>query len=343
MMSKHNSPLRTTGLNTCLNSIGLNSGGHSKSTIKPRNNHHYNISYQNFNYNHLDHSSFNLIDTQPRSPNGKKNYDYLLKFLLVGDSDVGIDEIVEILSGLDNDSNELSSSAKFTIESTPGVNHSSTTILIDGKRVKIQLWNASGGQGRFSTIIRSYSRGAQGIILVYDITNNWSFKSLSRWLNEVEEHAPGIPKILIGNRLHLAFKRQVNSYTAENYAIKHNMSFFEISPLVNYNIRESFVELSRIVLKRHGMDNLWKHNSVLSLQEICCRTIVSSNTVYTIESLPIPNSLKYNLKSYLSSSYNPNKRYIHSYNHSKNSSCINHASFKKKAKSLFNSMFKLNS
>lgn len=72
---------------------------------------------------------------------------------------------------------------------------------------------------------------------------------------------PGITKVLIGNRLHLAFKRQVNSYTAENYAYKNNMPFFEISPLVNYNIRESFVELSRIVLKRHGMGNLWKHNS----------------------------------------------------------------------------------
>ena len=119
----------------------------------------------------------------------------------------------------------------------------------------------ASGQGRFGTIIRSYSRGAQGILLVYDITNKWSFSSLDRWLQEVEEHAPGIPKILIGNRLHLAFKRQVNAYTAENYAHKHSMSFFEISPLCNYNIKESFAELSRIVLKRHGMTNLWKHNS----------------------------------------------------------------------------------
>lgn len=119
----------------------------------------------------------------------------------------------------------------------------------------------ASGQGRFGTIIRSYSRGAQGILLVYDITNKWSFASLDRWLQEVEEHAPGIPKLLIGNRLHLAFKRQVNVLSAENYAHKHSMSFFEISPLCNYNIKESFAELSRIVLKRHGMSNLWKHNS----------------------------------------------------------------------------------
>ena len=143
------------------------------------------------------------------------------------------------------------------------------------------------------------------------------------------------------------------------------MSFYEISPLCNYNIKESFVELSRIVLKRHGMDNLWRNNnsgkcndasvmmklinlfafSVLSLQELCCRSIVSSNTIYSIEHLPIPNSLKYCLKSYLSfQSYYPNKKYIHPYKCShRNASCINHASFKKKAKSLFSSMFKLNS
>lgn len=61
-----------------------------------------------------------------------------------------------------------------------------TTILLDGKRVRLQLWDTSG-QGRFCTIIRSYSRGAQGVILVYDITNKWSFDGIDRWLKEVEE------------------------------------------------------------------------------------------------------------------------------------------------------------
>lgn len=64
--------------------------------------------------------------------------------------------------------------------------YKTTTILLDGKRVKLQLWDTSG-QGRFCTIIRSYSRGAQGIILVYDITNKWSFDGIGRWLKEVEE------------------------------------------------------------------------------------------------------------------------------------------------------------
>lgn len=63
--------------------------------------------------------------------------------------------------------------------------YKTTTILLDGKRVKLQLWDTSG-QGRFCTIIRSYSRGAQGVLLVYDITNKWSFDGIDRWLKEVD-------------------------------------------------------------------------------------------------------------------------------------------------------------
>jgi Ras-related protein Rab-40 len=64
--------------------------------------------------------------------------------------------------------------------------YKTTTILLDGKRVKLQVWDTSG-QGRFCTIIRSYSRGAQGVLLVYDITSKWSFDGIDRWLKEVEE------------------------------------------------------------------------------------------------------------------------------------------------------------
>ena len=75
---------------------------------------------------------------------------------------------------------------------------------------------------------RSYSRGAQGILLVYDITNKWSFEGMDRWVAEVEEHAPGIPKVLVGNRLHLAFKRQVDQSEAESYADRNHMGFYEV-------------------------------------------------------------------------------------------------------------------
>lgn len=145
-----------------------------------------------------------------------KSYDYLLKFLLVGDSDVGKGEILESLQ-------DGASESPYSYSN--GIDYKTTTILLDGRRVKLELWDTSG-QGRFCTIFRSYSRGAQGILLVYDITNRWSFDGIDRWIKEIDEHAPGVPRILVGNRLHLAFKRQVPTEQARAYAEKNGMTFF---------------------------------------------------------------------------------------------------------------------
>ncbi|KAH8236045.1 ras-related protein Rab-40C isoform X1 [Drosophila kikkawai] len=226
-----------------------------------------------------------------------KDYDYLLKVLLVGDSDVGKHEILSNLEDPSTESPFCSGNDCTSSHILQTVAYKTTTILLEGKRVKLQLWDTSG-QGRFCTIIRSYSRGAQGIILVYDITNKWSFDGIDRWLKEVDEHAPGIPKVLVGNRLHLAFKRQVAAKQAETYASRNNMSCFEISPLCDFNIRESFCELARMALHRNGMEHIWRSNKVLSLQELCCRTIVRRTSVYAIDSLPLPPSVKSTLKSY---------------------------------------------
>jgi Ras-related protein Rab-40 len=117
----------------------------------------------------------------------------------------------------------------------------------------------------------------QGILLVYDITNKWSFDGIHRWIKEIDEvgclwdssrpivihhsfvfqHAPGVPKILIGNRCHLAFKREVSESLAETYALKNDMAFFEVSPLCDFNVTESLAELSRVALKRNGMSRTW--------------------------------------------------------------------------------------
>ncbi|NXN12283.1 RB40C protein, partial [Indicator maculatus] len=156
----------------------------------------------------------------------------------------------------------------------------------------------TSGQGRFCTIFRSYSRGAQGILLVYDITNRWSFDGIDRWIKEIDEHAPGVPRILVGNRLHLAFKRQVPTEQARAYAEKNCMTFFEVSPLCNFNVIESFTELSRIVLMRHGMEKIWRPNRVFSLQDLCCRAIVSCTPVHLIDKLPLPVTIKSHLKSF---------------------------------------------
>ncbi|CAI9163619.1 unnamed protein product [Rangifer tarandus platyrhynchus] len=227
-------------------------------------------------------------------------YDFLLKFLLVGDSDVGKGEILASLQD---------GAAESPYGHPAGIDYKTTTILLDGRRVKLQLWDTSG-QGRFCTIFRSYSRGAQGVILVYDIANRWSFDGIDRWIKEINEHAPGVPKILVGNRLHLAFKRQVPTEQAQAYAERLGVTFFEVSPLCNFNITESFMELARIVLLRHGMDRLWRPSKVLSLQDLCCRAVVSCTPVHLVDRLPLPTALRSHLKSF-SMATGLNARMVH--------------------------------
>lgn len=85
---------------------------------------------------------------------------------------------------------------------------------------------------------------------------------------------------MVGNRLHLAFKRQVSVKEAESYASKHHMTLFEVSPLCDFNIRESFTELARRALHRNGMERLLRSNKGLFYFNI--ENIIDQNYVVLI-------------------------------------------------------------
>uniref|UniRef100_A0AAF5PG99 Ras family protein n=1 Tax=Wuchereria bancrofti TaxID=6293 RepID=A0AAF5PG99_WUCBA len=227
----------------------------------------------------------------------REEHEYMLKFLLVGDSDVGKDEIADFL----RPSVSYTPDALFIPFAVP----KTTVILLEGKFVRLELcFRDASGQGRFSTIIKSYSRGVQGILLVYDITNRWSFDGIRRWLAEIDEcfqHAPGVPKILIGNRLHLEFNRAVPRREAECFARKRNMQYFEISTLAYFNVHESITELARLVISRNGMHRLWKCAQVASLQDLCCRAIIKNiSNVHAIDRLLLPSFLQLKVRSFAS-------------------------------------------
>ncbi|XP_047689460.1 ras-related protein Rab-40B isoform X1 [Prionailurus viverrinus] len=145
------------------------------------------------------------------------------------------------------------------------------------------------------------------------------------------EHAPGVPKILVGNRLHLAFKRQVPTEQAQAYAARLGVTFFEVSPLCNFNITESFTELARTVLLRHGMDRLWRPSKVLTLQDLCCRAVVSCTPVHLVDKLPLPMALRSHLKSFSMAS-GLNARMMHGRSYSLTTSSTHKRSSLRKVK-----------
>ena len=83
---------------------------------------------------------------------------------------------------------------------------------------KAQIWDTAG-QERFRTITSSYYRGAHGIIIVYDITDEDSYNNVKQWLNEIDRYASEkVDKLLVGNKADLTDKRKVNAETAKEYA-----------------------------------------------------------------------------------------------------------------------------
>ena len=70
----------------------------------------------------------------------------------------------------------------------------------------------TAGQERFRTITTAYYRGAMGIMLVYDITNEKSFDNIKNWIRNIEEHASAdVEKMILGNKCDMNDKRQVNA------------------------------------------------------------------------------------------------------------------------------------
>lgn len=90
-----------------------------------------------------------------------REYDYLLKLVIIGNSSVGKSSVLLRFSD-----DQFSDSYLTTI----GVDFRFKTLTIDGKKVKLQIWDTAG-QERFRTITNAYYKGADGIVMVYDITN----------------------------------------------------------------------------------------------------------------------------------------------------------------------------
>uniref|UniRef100_A0A8D2QVW5 small monomeric GTPase n=1 Tax=Zosterops lateralis melanops TaxID=1220523 RepID=A0A8D2QVW5_ZOSLA len=110
------------------------------------------------------------------------------------------------------------------------------TIELDGKRIKLQIWDTAG-QERFRTITTAYYRGAMGIMLVYDITNEKSFENIRNWVRNIEEHAsPDVEKMILGNKCDANDKRQVSREQGEKLAASFGIKFMETSAKANINI-----------------------------------------------------------------------------------------------------------
>jgi len=162
-------------------------------------------------------------------------YAYLFKLLLIGDSGVGKTSL--LLRFADN---------KFldSFITTIGVDFKIKKMDVDGKAIKLQIWDTAG-QEKFRTITSSYYRGAHGIIVVYDVTNKESFLHVKGWLSDIDRYAQGnikVQKMLVGNKSDLP-NREVTFKEAKAFADSLGIKFAETSAKQSDNVMEAFTTM----------------------------------------------------------------------------------------------------
>merc|ERR1711939_824918 len=171
----------------------------------------------------------------------KKSYDMLIKLLLIGDSGVGKSCLLCRYADDVFNSNFIA---------TIGIDFKVRTIELDGKKIKLQIWDTAG-QERFRTITQAYYRGAMGILLVYDVTDDKSFNNVRTWHSNVEQHASeGVNKILIGNKCDWTDKKVITEQQGQELADELGLRFLETSAKTNINVEEGFFALARDIIAR---------------------------------------------------------------------------------------------
>lgn len=128
-----------------------------------------------------------------------------------------------------------------------GIDFKIKIINLEDKLIKLQIWDTAG-QERFRTITKTYYKGANGIILTYDVTDENSFKNIRTWVKQIEQNAQSsVCKVLVGNKCDRE-DRKVTFEDGQKLAKEFNMQFFETSAKTNYNVNETFTYLTREIL-----------------------------------------------------------------------------------------------
>ncbi|KFP94669.1 ras-related protein Rab-27A [Corvus cornix cornix] len=189
------------------------------------------------------------------------DYDYLIKFLALGDSGVGKTSLLyQYTDGKFN--------SKFI--TTVGIDFREKRVVYRpngpdgvggrGQRIHLQLWDTAG-QERFRSLTTAFFRDAMGFLLLFDLTNEQSFLNVRNWISQLQMHAycenPDI--VLCGNKSDLEDQRMVKEEEAKELAEKYGIPYFETSAANGSNVSKAIETLLDLIMKRmeRCVDKSW--------------------------------------------------------------------------------------
>ncbi|KIN94340.1 hypothetical protein M404DRAFT_1008404 [Pisolithus tinctorius Marx 270] len=158
-----------------------------------------------------------------------------------------------------------------SVSATYGVDLHFQNMEVDGRQVKLGIWDTAGME-RFRVITAPFYRRAHGVVLVYDITDRASFDALPGWLTELDDHVPStIPKMIVGNKLDQEDSRKVSTSDGESFAAQNGALFREASAKTSVNVTEIFEDLVKKILeaddrtKSVDVFRTWPQDGILKL------------------------------------------------------------------------------
>lgn len=195
------------------------------------------------------------------------NHKVFLKIVLLGDSGVGKTALMNQYVN-----QKFCQQYKATI----GADFMTKEIEIDDRRITLQIWDTAG-QERFQSLGRSFYRGADCCVLMFDLTNTQSFTHLDYWYNEffytVQNPAPFI---LLGNKLDQNQYRCVSQSSIKSWSLfKDNIPYFEISAKTGQGVDNAFMTIVKLALSYENdidfvPESIYIDDDILTDKSSCC-------------------------------------------------------------------------
>ena len=160
---------------------------------------------------------------------------------------------------------------------TIGIDYQSKTIKIKNKELKLKIWDTAG-QERYKNIASHVFKGADGIMLVYDITDEYSFSKIADWMEQINNNLSknDIGIVLIGNKSDIE-DRMVDTEKGEEKAKEYGIDYYETSALNGNGIKEAFEGLAKQILNNYKIKNNDVGSRTISLQSAKPEDIVETD------------------------------------------------------------------